>query len=50
MDFIKQSFISQMEATLLVYNSFPDKLNEVEQKNLKEITQCLQILKKDNGK
>lgn len=49
MTFFKQSFISQMEATLSVYNSFPDKCNEDERKDLEEITQCLEILKKDNG-
>ena len=49
MTFFKQLIIDQLESILSVYNSFPDKCNEDERKDLEEITQCLEILKKDNG-
>lgn len=49
MTFFKESFISQMEMTLSVYNSFPEKWSEELRKDLEEVTQCLEILKKDNG-
>lgn len=50
MTYCKQLIINQMESILSVYNPYPDKLNEGEKKDLEEMTLCLEILKKDNGK
>jgi len=45
----KQLLIDQMELILSTYSPYEESLGEKEKKDCKEISQCLEILKKDNG-